>query len=137
MSCQRWGWVSATQTPHSDMPPHTTLFCPCTRACPTAAVPLWTEWGAHLARVEFRRMSRATQHLPMPSCSQHFLQASAAGGLGGRTGSSVPHGLRSKEWNVGLGAAPGAGGQSGRALLPLSPSTDTYKHTQRKETVTL
>lgn len=38
---------------------------------------------------------------------------------------------------MGLGAGPIAWGQQGRALLPLSSSTDTYKHTQRKETVTL
>lgn len=66
VSCQQWGWVSATQTLHSDMPPHTTLFCPCTRAYPTAAVPLWTEWGVHLARAEFRRTAELLHLSPPP-----------------------------------------------------------------------
>lgn len=34
---------------------------------------------------------------------------------------------------MGLSAAPGTGGQSGRALLPLAPSIDTYKHTHTEK----
>lgn len=73
----------------------------------------------------------------VPSCSQHLLQPGTAGGSGGRTGSPAFHGPGGKEGDMGLGTAPRAGGWQGRALLPPSPSTDTYKHTQRKETVTL
>lgn len=53
VSCQRWGWVSATQTPHSDMPPHTTLFVPVPghvplllSHCGPSGVPILPEWSS-------------------------------------------------------------------------------------------
>lgn len=133
VSCQRWGRVSATQTPHSDMPPHSTLFCPCSRACPTAAAPLWTEWGVHLARVEFRRVSRATQPLPSPSCSQHLLQPGRAGGLGLGLVPLFPMASGARNGTRGSVLPPELGDSQGGLCFPCPPrQTLTNTHRERK-----